>query len=174
MFTDFTVADGAADGSPVSLSDYVGTGKSASGGIFSYNPANIFCSDCFGMSTMVYDVAMSTMSSIGLAQMYTWQMKWLASTNEMMSEWVTMYEAIYTANIVLSNLDNVSGSEEQKAEVRGRAYTLRAYSYNALLECYCLPYGQSTLTTPGLPRKTRPDYEESPARRPMPWQPGFI
>ena len=136
----------------------------SSGGIFSNSAANIFCSDCFGMSTMVYDVAISTMSSVELAQMYTWQMKWLASTNYLTSEWVGMYEAIYTANIVLANLDNVSGSEEAKAEVRGRAYTLRAYSYNALLECYCLPYGQSTLSTPGLPRKTRPDYEESPAR----------
>lgn len=137
------------------------------GGIFSNNPANIFCSDCFSLPTTVYDVAMMSgfmASPVEIPQMYTWQMKWLSSANSLTSEWVAMYEAIYTANIVLDNLDKVSGSEEAKAELRGRAYTLRAYSYNALLECYCLPYGQSTLSSPGLPRKTRPDYEESPVR----------
>lgn len=125
------------------------------------NQAQIYCSDCYGMTTDVYDQLSKMSTPIVEAQMSTWQMDKLSNVNENVSEWAIEYAHIYTANLVLANIDNVSGNDAEREEVKARAYTMRAYCYLDLLNYYCMPYSQSTLTSLGLPLKSKPNYEES-------------
>jgi hypothetical protein len=80
--------------------------------------------------------------------------------------WNGEYKKIFTANLILSNLDKVTGGEDQKAEIRATAYFDRAYSYWVLVNHYCLPMTDQNKSTAGLglPLKLSTDYEEPIAR----------
>ena len=43
--------------------------------------------------------------------------------------WGAEYTKIYYANLVLDNIDNVTGDDAQKANLKAEAYLLRAYSF---------------------------------------------
>lgn len=75
--------------------------------------------------------------------------------------WNGEYKKIFTANVVLSNIDKVTGSEAQKNKVKADALFIRAYSYWQLANYYCLPYSAANLGSQGLPLKRTTDYEES-------------
>ncbi|MGV3766841.1 MAG: RagB/SusD family nutrient uptake outer membrane protein [Chitinophagaceae bacterium] len=77
------------------------------------------------------------------------------------------FRKIFIANMILSNLSRVSGSEEAKAQLSSEAHFLRAYSYWVLVNTYCLPYSDENLNEPGLPLKLSTSYEESLARVPL-------
>lgn len=123
-----------------------------------------FASDCNDLTAEYYDVFKELGMGMTECQMNTWNMKMLESANPADTKWGDEYGRIFNANLVLQNIDGVSGSDALKEEVRARAYTARAYSYLELANYYCMPYGSSTLSTLGLSLKTRPDYEENIAR----------
>lgn len=60
-------------------------------------------------------------------------MPYTSNTNVLTSMWATNFESIYLANLILSSVDEVSGSEEAKANVKYKAHFLRAYNYLELV-----------------------------------------
>jgi hypothetical protein len=77
--------------------------------------------------------------------------------------WSNEYTKIFDANLVLLYADKVTGSDQDKANLKADAYFIRAYSYWQLANAYCLPYTDANKNEPGLPMKTTPDYDV-PAR----------
>lgn len=75
--------------------------------------------------------------------------------------WNGEYKKIFTANLVLNNVDKVTGSESLKSQLKADAHFIRAFSYWTLVNHYCQPYSQENLSSPGLPLKKTLDYEES-------------
>jgi len=75
--------------------------------------------------------------------------------------WNGEYKKIFTANLVLENIDKVSGDEGLKARAKADAYFIRAYSYWLLVNHYCMPYNKANENSPGLPLKKTTLYEES-------------
>ncbi|MBS1567367.1 MAG: RagB/SusD family nutrient uptake outer membrane protein, partial [Bacteroidetes bacterium] len=78
--------------------------------------------------------------------------------------WNGEYKNIFTANLILSQVDKVTGDDATKTRVKADAYFLRAYSYWVLANHYCLPYTKDNAGIPGLPLKKTVDYEESLGR----------
>lgn len=76
--------------------------------------------------------------------------------------WNGEYRKIFTANLVLSNIDRVTGEPELKSELRADAHFIRAYSYWVLVNHHCLPMTDANKNEPGLglPLKLTTDYEE--------------
>jgi hypothetical protein len=57
---------------------------------------------------------------------------WTSTHQWLQDEWERGYRGIFKANVVLDNLDAVSGDEVRKAEIRGEAIFLRAFNYYLL------------------------------------------
>ena len=74
------------------------------------------------------------------------------------------YSKIFRANMVLEALDDVEGSEEDKARLRAEAHFIRAYSHWNLVNTYGLPYTEANASEPGIPLKRSTSFEESSAR----------
>ena len=81
------------------------------------------------------------------------------------SPWKDEYGKIAYANIVLENLDKVTGTEEEKEALKQEAHFIRAYSNFTLATIYCLPYSEENKDSPGLPRKTSMRYDQSLERQ---------
>ncbi len=78
--------------------------------------------------------------------------------------WNAEYKKIYTANLVLTYIDQVTGDEATRERVRADAHFIRAYSYWLLANYYCAPYSEANLGSLGLPLKKTTDYSESMKR----------
>jgi len=74
------------------------------------------------------------------------------------------YSKIFRANMVLSNLSKVSGSDEKKAQLEKEAHFIRAYSTWLLAQTYCLPYTEANKNELGLTLKSSTSFEESTKR----------
>lgn len=74
--------------------------------------------------------------------------------------WSNQFALIYRANLILENVDKVSGEPAQKARIRAEAYFLRAYCYWLLANYYCLPYAPGNMQEQGLPKKLTTSPEE--------------
>lgn len=78
--------------------------------------------------------------------------------------WAGEYKKIFTANLVLANIDKVTGDEDIRNRVRADAYFIRAYANWVLANHYCAPYSAENLSSLGLPLKKTIDVEESGKR----------
>jgi tetratricopeptide (TPR) repeat protein len=74
--------------------------------------------------------------------------------------WNGEYRKIFTMNVILSNIDRVTGEVAQKNRIKADAYFIRAYSYWNLVNYYCQPYAAGNMQSKGLPLKTVTDYTE--------------
>lgn len=74
--------------------------------------------------------------------------------------WNGEYKKIFTANLILANIDQVSGDDAVKQRVKADAHFIRAYSYWVLANYYCAPYTEGNLSSLGLPLKKTLDYTE--------------
>lgn len=77
-----------------------------------------------------------------------------AASTEGITTWQDYYNQISGCNVVMDNLDKVTGSEEDKANLRGQALALRAYYYFMLVNVFAEPYnaaGVDVTTSPGVP-----------------------
>lgn len=90
---------------------------------------------------------------------------WSGTNNRSATLWNGEYSKIYNANLVLSWLDKVNGSDELKAKVKAEAHLLRAYSNFQLALCYCLYPSAENGAELGLPIKVTASFEESVARK---------
>ncbi|MBL1407206.1 RagB/SusD family nutrient uptake outer membrane protein [Sphingobacterium faecale] len=123
------------------------------------NRAQTYGTDDWGLTVNLYDGGRSVLSNIAAIQFATWDTQYLLE-NQQDNLWTSEYKKIFTANMVLSNLDNVSGSEQEKAIIKADAHFIRAYSYWILANTYCLPYTDANKNELGLPLKTSTSFEE--------------
>lgn len=128
---------------------------------FSDEPAGdiIFGTDDYGMYTTFYD-KYSRAYNISGVQYATWDKEYIQNSNNA-RYWSLEWQKIFTANLVLENIDKVSGDETTKEQVKAEAHFIKAYSYFGLAEVYCLPYAEATKTEPGLPIKRSTSFDES-------------
>lgn len=134
-------------------------------GTIEYNMAAILSSDAFGITRDSYNAGLSFMSSASTPYQFAcWQMGLTENINEKVCLWNGCYANIYTANLVLSSVDAVTGSQADKEAVAQRAHIVRAYNYLDLVQYYCMPYGESTKNELGLPLKRTTNYEEDFSR----------
>lgn len=75
--------------------------------------------------------------------------------------WAGEFKKIFTANLILENIDQVTGDDVRRQRVKADAYFIRAYSYWVLANYYCAPYNAANLSTLGLPLKKTVNYTES-------------
>ncbi|MNL06172.1 SusD family protein [compost metagenome] len=105
----------------------------------------------------------NTMASIQIA---TWDTQYLVDDIRDVL-WSNEYKKIFTANLALNNLSNVTGTDEEKAIIKADAHFIRAYSYWILANTYCLPYTEANKSELGLPIKTSTSFEEPIERQPL-------
>ncbi|PHN02393.1 RagB/SusD family nutrient uptake outer membrane protein [Flavilitoribacter nigricans] len=70
---------------------------------------------------------------------YTWnepieQFTWNSSHQWLRNDWERRYRGIFKANVVLDNLDPITGDEDRKEEIRAEAVFLRAFNYFLLYD----------------------------------------
>lgn len=72
-------------------------------------------------------------------------------------DWNTMYNQIYVANTVISEVLSASGDENLKKQLYAEARVQRAYSYWVLVNLYAKQYNESTAASDlGVPLLTKP------------------
>jgi tetratricopeptide (TPR) repeat protein len=125
------------------------------------NNVAVYSTDDNGLSDVLY-AARPTSFPSSVVQYSCWDIANLPQTDQALNAtnlWNGEYSKIYIANTVLANVDQVSGSAAEKAALKADAAFIRAYSYWTLANAYCLPYTDANKNEPGLPVKTKPDYD---------------
>lgn len=126
-----------------------------------FNKAALYSSDNFEISEALYAAPkMLSEPSLAVYQYNTWQME-LAADDPNDSGWGDYFEHVYNANLILDELDRVSGTPEAKARLRAEGHFIRAYNYLTMANIYCMPYGPQTKNEPGLPIKRTTGFEEN-------------
>lgn len=126
------------------------------------NYVAIYGTDDNGFSSALYSANPYGFSA-AVVQFSLWDTENLPQTDQSSWQgqnlWTTEYYKIFQANLVLSLLENVQGTDSEKATLKAEAHFIRAYSYFELVNTYCLPYNTTNLAEPGLPLKLLPDYK---------------
>lgn len=96
---------------------------------------------------------------------YTWQKDPEVMENSSIQtdiSWNTYYHRILLSNIILSDIDKISGPDNERNDVKAEAYFLRAWSYFMLVNSYAEPYTtrEEAEKKPGLPLNTNTDVEK--------------
>lgn len=130
------------------------------------NRTAIYSTDDYGLTKTLYDARPGTFSSMATIEFMLWDIPFLPDdTREVF--WSGEYRKIFYANMVLDNVDKVTGPEADKAALKADAHLIRAYSYWELANTYCLPYSDATKNEPGLPIKLSTSFEEPFVRQPL-------
>lgn len=129
------------------------------------NRTAIYSTDDFGFMKSLYDARPASFS-MAAVEFALWDIAYLPD-DARESFWSGEYRKIFTANLVLNNLDRVSGSEQDKAILKADAHFIRAYSYFQLVNTYCLPYTEQNRNELGLPLKQSTSFDELAERRPL-------
>jgi len=95
----------------------------------------------------------------GVTGLATWSHTLVSSTSEVQNLWGSVYTAINAINIFVDGLNSYweAGAlegiidEDEYAQYKSEALTLRAISYFYLLQLYARPYNQNNGANPGLP-----------------------
>lgn len=77
--------------------------------------------------------------------------------------WKVMYKIIFNANLILENIDNISGDQNRKDAIKGQALVLRARSYFNLIRMYQHTYAIA-YDKPGVPLRLTSSIEQNVAR----------
>lgn len=88
--------------------------------------------------------------------------------------WEKEFLKIAYANTILATIDEVEGTEQEKALLAQDAHFLRAYEYFNLATLYCLPYSDETKSALGLPLKRTLVYDEDITRKSLEETMNFI
>ncbi|HEY0677850.1 MAG TPA: RagB/SusD family nutrient uptake outer membrane protein [Chitinophagaceae bacterium] len=130
------------------------------------NRTAIYGSDDYELTKALYDARPGTFSSMATIQFMLWDIPFLPDDNREVF-WSGEYRKIFYANTVLDYVDDVTGTDEQKAALKADAHFVRAYSYWVLANTYTLPYTEATKGEVGLPIKLSTSFQESFARQPL-------
>ncbi|HEY8387467.1 MAG TPA: RagB/SusD family nutrient uptake outer membrane protein, partial [Parasegetibacter sp.] len=79
--------------------------------------------------------------------------------------WEQQFLKISYANAILSNIDKVEGTAEDKKRLTEDAHLVRAYEYFQMTMLYCLPYSEENRNQLGMPLKQTLDYGEDVKRK---------
>ncbi|KAA6346907.1 hypothetical protein EZS27_005529 [termite gut metagenome] len=120
---------------------------------------NVMGHDDYGLTVKLYDARPASFTFYPIFYCSTWDTEYLPLETRA-SAWTTEYSKIFRANLVLNYLDKVSGSVEQKNQLKAEAHLLRAYSLLELAQIYCLPYTEETKGEVGLALKQSVSFEE--------------
>ncbi|MDR2563005.1 MAG: RagB/SusD family nutrient uptake outer membrane protein [Prevotellaceae bacterium] len=111
-----------------------------------------------------YDIV-DQYTSFGVAGLYHYTFNVEDVENEAEDAlWTQHYGTIYRANLVIENVDKVSGDPAEKARVKAEAHFYRAYLYWELANSYCMPYAAGNMNELGLPKRITTSMEEDYAR----------
>ena len=92
---------------------------------------------------------------------YTWSQE-IYDLTESDTDFEQAYRAIYYSNVVINEVMDSEGDEEEKQEVRAEALVYRAEAHLALVNMYGKPYrAESASTDQGVPLMTEPRVEGS-------------
>lgn len=122
------------------------------------NPSFI-ATDDYGLSPEIQQQRLTT-TLIDDLNDFTWS----GENGRSSTLWDAEWTKIFTANLVLWQIDNVTGDEDTRENVRAEAHFLRAYSMFNLAVTYCLYPSSANGAELGLPLKTTTSFEESVAR----------
>lgn len=122
------------------------------------NRTIIYSTDDYGLLPELYQ-AKSNIYSVAAVQFAAWDTEFLPfDTRE--NFWPGEYKKIFTANMIMSNLSKVEGSDAQKEQLRLESHLVRAVSMWNLAQTYCLPYTNANKDEPGLVLKKSTSFEE--------------
>lgn len=95
----------------------------------------------------------------------TWNLQ--TQRNSALVQWQYPYKTVYYANLVLDNLEKVSGTADQNTldALRGSALFFRAYTFWYLAQLYASPYVPgSANSSPGIPLRLTSDLNDKTER----------
>lgn len=97
---------------------------------------------------------------------YQWKDYLYVNNDDNDNDWNNFYSQIYICNMVLSKIDEASGTDEVlRKQAKGEALAQRAYAYFMLVNIYAKHYDPATYATdPGVPLYTEPDISAAEAR----------
>ncbi|MEG2471542.1 MAG: RagB/SusD family nutrient uptake outer membrane protein, partial [Bacteroidales bacterium] len=124
--------------------------------------ATYLSADTYGLFTELED-ASAGVFGIANVEFATWDKEYLVNDgreNYFSSE----YEKIFIANMVLSYIPKVTGTQEEKVQLEKEAKFIRAYSLWNLAQTYCLPYTDANKGELGMTIKASVSFEELTAR----------
>lgn len=130
------------------------------------NEGNYFRSDDFELTRDIYSNGLGAFEREFIVWKYTSFVEGI-ETLPFDDLWARLYSSIYDANLIIEEVNNVTGSKEDKEIVLANAYFLRAYSYWVLVNNYCLPYSEANRSSLGVPKKLTTDQEEPYSRVPL-------
>ncbi len=117
-------------------------------------------SDNYYFTDAVYDGLADVNNSPENKRNYSWHPQ-----GEHVAQWLTGYQVVYNANLVLSTLEKLSLEDSGYRAVRGSALFFRAFAFYHLAQLFCKPYTAATAgTDPGIPLRLRPDPTEVSSR----------
>lgn len=128
------------------------------------NRSNSLSSDDYGLTLNIYNGGRSAFTVLTGMQFMLWDNQYIAK-DARENFWSGEFGKIFRANMVLNELDKVSGPETEKAILKADAHFIRAYSYWVLANTYCLPYTEANKNEPGLPIKLTTSFDESMVRQ---------
>lgn len=92
----------------------------------------------------------------------TWNTDLAANESARFSGWPAEWSKIFTANLILENIDGVpDATEAEKANMKAESYFIRSYSYFLLANVFCLPYTDANKGELGLPIKESTSFEDN-------------
>lgn len=122
--------------------------------------ALMFGTDDYELSTDLYD-GFSRAYRPSQAIFATWDMDLVANEGIRYSGWDTEFEKIFTANLILEQINDVDATDSEKANLIAEAHFIRAYSYFILSNVFCLPYTEANKGELGLPIKQTTSFDEA-------------
>ena len=125
------------------------------------NPDIQFASDDFGVDLKVQQYCTS-MYQVGMLVYALWNDENTIDTR--CTTWAKEYTKVYYANLVLDNIDKVSGDQAFKDNLAAEAHFLRAYCYFQLALAHTLYYDGKNGDELGITLKSSTSFEETSAR----------
>lgn len=95
---------------------------------------------------------------------------WVPTAQRLTGEqnWLNTYQTVYTANLVLENLEKIrkeGGNESAVNPVKGAALFYRAFAFWQIAQLYTKPYSAATAgQDPGIPLRLSPDMNDKSSR----------
>lgn len=105
--------------------------------------------------------AIGTWIDFSFIENYIWNEEITANTDD---SWTNTYKHIWVANYILTMVDDLEGSEEEKAELKAEAHLIKAYKLMSLMMKHCLYPSSENTDEMGLPLKETTEFGELPAR----------
>ncbi len=123
------------------------------------NRAAIYSSDDYGLLPELYDARANSYSVAGV-QFATWDTENLPF-DARENFWQSEYRKIFNANMILSYLPKVTGSDQEKEQIKYEAHLIRAISMWNLVQTYSLPFTEANADEPGIVLKQSTSFDES-------------